>query len=418
LLSGGFDNYLDEGNVATAVQYDPSTNTWSKPIAMNEGRYDHASALLANGTVLIAGGYDYKVTHTTQASTDLFDPAKNAWSPGVPMNHARSLHTATLLKTGDVLVAGGMDDRTVLSNVELYSQDSLPLAGACTHPGQCSSGFCADGVCCDTACNGPCDACSIAAGATSAGHCRPLTGLSCADNLCVQGGTCQAGRCVGAKPIPCIPTDECHAAGECDPLDGHCSNPPRPYGALCSHGTCRAGMCERSPRDGGERARDAAVEAGRSDGAIGSGGRSAIADADVDVDVVTDGAMSGGGRMSAGGASTAAVPDGRVSGEGGTTPPSIPRGGRSAADNDAASVLGTGRRDGGVVTPPRSPIADRDGGAGGTANAEGDSQSGCGCSLKTGSNRRASWMALALFLTRTRWRRSQRASRRQRERRD
>ncbi len=95
-----------------------------------------------------------------------------------------------------------------------------------------------------------------------AGVCDPGTGLcsnppkpdgaACSDgNVCTRTDTCQAGTCVGASPVVCTASDQCHDAGACDPATGVCSNPAKPDGAACNDGnactqadTCRAGTCE------------------------------------------------------------------------------------------------------------------------------------------------------------------------------
>ena len=77
-------------------------------------------------------------------------------------------------------------------------------------------------------------------------------GTTCNDsNLCTQTDTCQAGTCVGGNPKTCTASDQCHAAGACDPSNGVCSNPVKVDGATCIDGqtctqseTCVAGSCQ------------------------------------------------------------------------------------------------------------------------------------------------------------------------------
>jgi chitodextrinase len=124
------------------------------------------------------------------------------------------------------------------------------LGAACTAAADCGSGFCADGVCCNVACTGnACMACNVA---SSAGTCSPKpAGTACDDgNACTQVDTCQAGACVGASPVVCTASDQCHVAGACDPATGACSNPAAANGTACNDGnactqgdTCQAGAC-------------------------------------------------------------------------------------------------------------------------------------------------------------------------------
>jgi len=67
------------------------------------------------------------------------------------------------------------------------SCDSRPLVSAgeqgqpCDLKDLCLSDSCVDRVCCNTACDGPCQVCSMARGATADGVCTTLTGAACTD---------------------------------------------------------------------------------------------------------------------------------------------------------------------------------------------------------------------------------------------
>jgi hypothetical protein len=92
--------------------------------------------MLPNGKVLVAGG-----THlATLSSTELYDSANRTWGTNGPMTTARQLHTATLLTNGQVLIAGGGNDVSVLSSAELsdlYSGTEILVA----HSKQSSEAF-------------------------------------------------------------------------------------------------------------------------------------------------------------------------------------------------------------------------------------------------------------------------------------
>jgi len=95
----------------------------------------------------------------------------------------------------------------------------------------------------------------------AAGTCDPATGTCsnparpdgapCDDgNGCTQTDTCQGAICVGSQPVVCTALDQCHIAGTCDPATGTCSNPARPDGAPCDDGngctqtdTCQGAIC-------------------------------------------------------------------------------------------------------------------------------------------------------------------------------
>jgi MYXO-CTERM domain-containing protein len=272
---------------ASVEIYDPAANTWTAAASLKQGRYFHTATLLQDGRVLVAGGNGpaaatselYNPAQNTWtvgpmlsaartlpsatllqsgkvllaggqilSSTETYDPATNAWSPDGTMLTARYWHSATLLQDGRVLIAGGYNGNST-KNAEIYG--SL-VGAACSAPGECLSGFCADGVCCSTACGaGPCDACSIAAGAAQNGTCTPLSGAPCSDgNACSTGDFCQAGVCLGSGTVVCAASDACHEPGTCDPATGACSTPSKPDGSPCDDGsacttmdTCQAGTC-------------------------------------------------------------------------------------------------------------------------------------------------------------------------------
>jgi Galactose oxidase, central domain len=85
---------------------------------MRVARAGHAAALLKNGKVFIAGGYDLKPESTDRialASTELFNPATGLFETGKELSVdptgigklARAFQTATSLPNGQVLLWGG-----------------------------------------------------------------------------------------------------------------------------------------------------------------------------------------------------------------------------------------------------------------------------------------------------------------------
>ncbi len=123
---------------------------------------------------------------------------------------------------------------------------------ACALGGECQSGFCVDNMCCSTACNGACEACSVAAGGSQNGLCLPrATGTVCRAST----GVCDAAeKCDGAKgtcpnDVVASASTVCRAAtGTCD-AEERCtgtSNACPPDELKPSTTVCRAatGVCD------------------------------------------------------------------------------------------------------------------------------------------------------------------------------
>src|SRR4029450_2617875 len=93
-------------------------------------RWANPATLLPDGKVLIVGGNDGNGGEFVLRSAELYDPKNERWSVTGSLNTPRQGHTATLLKTGKVLVVGGgisLDwfyPDTPLDTVELYDPES------------------------------------------------------------------------------------------------------------------------------------------------------------------------------------------------------------------------------------------------------------------------------------------------------
>jgi hypothetical protein len=105
LVAGGENN---SGIAINSVEiYSPKTARWAKASPMNYARVNPTATLLSNGTVLITGGYSVNSDCCALNSAEIYDPKTNSFSTTGFMTVARRNHTATLLKSGRVLIAGG-----------------------------------------------------------------------------------------------------------------------------------------------------------------------------------------------------------------------------------------------------------------------------------------------------------------------
>ncbi|HHJ39639.1 MAG TPA: hypothetical protein ENJ86_09295 [Methylothermaceae bacterium] len=94
---------------ATAEIYNPSTGTWRTTGAMNVPRYRHTATLLRDGRVLVVGGCCERVYGRKRAlnSAEIYDPSTETWVLVSSMSERRRSHTAHILADGSVLIAGG-----------------------------------------------------------------------------------------------------------------------------------------------------------------------------------------------------------------------------------------------------------------------------------------------------------------------
>jgi hypothetical protein len=239
--------------------YDPVAGTFSGggPMLAPTGRFAHTASVLLSGAVLVVGGVNGGADGPFPVA-EIYDPA-SGWfsaSTSVATTSTRERHTATVLSSGRVLVAGGRTNNGPLATAELFNiEDGSPCQTSA--PSECASGICEDGICCAAACNRTCRTCAPKTGACvsvtraddpdtctgqstcdSAGACRRKAGQPCtADADCA--GRCAAGTCEGTDALgsACTTNDTCASA--------FCAD-----GGACSDGGC-SGQCAPLPTGGG-----------------------------------------------------------------------------------------------------------------------------------------------------------------------
>ena len=102
-----------------------STHGFQATGSMIAARSLHTATVLGNGEVLIAGGTG--MAGLALATAELFDPANGTFAGTGTMQATRTQHTATLLTNGTVLIAGGITgpQGTILGSAELYDAKGI-----------------------------------------------------------------------------------------------------------------------------------------------------------------------------------------------------------------------------------------------------------------------------------------------------
>lgn len=128
LIAGGDGcivfSYYGGCPLASAEIYDPATDSFtSLASTMPTTRVFHTATRLGNGKVLLVGG--------STSSADLYDPAAKTFTATGSMSTIRGEHTAALLPNGKVLIAGGYGLYGALATAEIYD----PASGTFTPTG-------------------------------------------------------------------------------------------------------------------------------------------------------------------------------------------------------------------------------------------------------------------------------------------
>jgi hypothetical protein len=112
LLAGG------STHGSNAQIYDWATRAIVNTAPLHDARENHVAALLRNGDVLIAGGRGAEPL----ASAEIFDPSTGTFSPTGSLHEAREFATASALPDGRILICGGMGPGgKSLASTEIYN---------------------------------------------------------------------------------------------------------------------------------------------------------------------------------------------------------------------------------------------------------------------------------------------------------
>lgn len=129
LVAGGGDGGL--GAHQSAELYLPNEGRFVNIGNLACKREAHTATLLQDGRVLIAGSFN----NENMFSAELYDPVSKTFTRIADMRESRGFHTATLLHDGKVLLVGGYTNMVEIAGAELFD----PATGSFTEIGPTQS---------------------------------------------------------------------------------------------------------------------------------------------------------------------------------------------------------------------------------------------------------------------------------------
>lgn len=121
VIGGGSGAFLTPVASAQCDRYNPYLRTFAPDASMASPRTLHTATGLADGRVLVAGGS--LTLGIGLDSTEIYDPVVHAWGPGPTLSSNRIAHAATRLQDGRVLITGG----TTTFDIPAGSTNYLPI---------------------------------------------------------------------------------------------------------------------------------------------------------------------------------------------------------------------------------------------------------------------------------------------------
>ena len=106
-IGGMYLNGATYTSLATVEIFDPITETWSYTGSLNVAREGAIAVVLPNGKVLVTGGMMRAPGTTYLSSAEIYDPATGLFTYVNSMPQARGSATGALMADGRVFIAGG-----------------------------------------------------------------------------------------------------------------------------------------------------------------------------------------------------------------------------------------------------------------------------------------------------------------------
>jgi len=124
LFAGGYlsSGFSKQAALITSEVYDPATHRFHETGHMTIFRADGSAVRLADGRVLVTGGFDQgryltSVGRSALKTAEIFDPGSETFTATASMQRAQYGHQSLLLSNGKVLIAGGACEAEAAGNL-------------------------------------------------------------------------------------------------------------------------------------------------------------------------------------------------------------------------------------------------------------------------------------------------------------
>lgn len=134
LLVGGFGGDASHLGIANATIFDPSKDTFTTVPSMSYKRWYPTATTLSDGRVLVTAGWQTSA-HTNAGIPEVYDPSSNTWTKLTTANNPFETYPFMfLLPNGQVVHVGGSEYPAITETLNLATQawttiDSRPLDG-------------------------------------------------------------------------------------------------------------------------------------------------------------------------------------------------------------------------------------------------------------------------------------------------
>jgi hypothetical protein len=129
LIAGGCTASSCEtgSDAATAELFDPATSSFARTGDLGDARVGHAAARLADGRVLLVGGF---TATAVTATSEIYDPTTGRFDPGPTLRAPRADALLMPSGDGDWLVIGGFDGSASVAAVERLDTQAMAFVPA------------------------------------------------------------------------------------------------------------------------------------------------------------------------------------------------------------------------------------------------------------------------------------------------